>query len=81
MVRIPPLRERTADLRLLISLVLQDEEVNPRTVERISLEAIGFLERQPYQGNFRELRTKIQRGVRRAEREGSSTLGLRHLVE
>jgi len=80
-VRIPPLRERTADLRLLISLVLQDEEVNPRTVERISLEAIDFLERQSYSGNFRELRTKIQRGVRRAEREGSSTLGLRHLVE
>ena len=85
-VRIPPLRERTADRRLLISLVLQDPEVNPkradrRTVERISLEAIDFLERCPYPGNFRELRGRLLRGVRRAEREGCDVLALRHLLE
>ncbi|MBL3592501.1 MAG: sigma 54-interacting transcriptional regulator [Synergistaceae bacterium] len=83
-VEIPPLRERRQDLRLLISLTLQADDVNPpkrreRTVERISLDAVSELESRPYPGNFRDLRTVLARAVERAEAEESRILCLRHL--
>ena len=85
-LRLPPLRERKADIRLLVSLVLQDEDVNPRTasgepwVGRISLKAVVYLEGLPYPGNFRELRTLLARGVRCARQEGERVLCLHHLI-
>ncbi|QTX32126.1 sigma 54-interacting transcriptional regulator [Aminithiophilus ramosus] len=83
-VEIPPLRERRQDLRLLISLTLQADDVNPpkgreRTVERISLDAVSELESRPYPGNFRDLRTVLARAIERAEAEESRILCLRHL--
>lgn len=80
-VEVPPLRERKADRRLLISLLLQDEEINPaKSVERITLDAIVFLERQEYPGNFRELRFTLRRAVRRAAAENNTVLCLRHCI-
>ncbi len=79
-LRLPPLRERKEDLRLLISLALQDEEVNPsvdnnrREVEHITLRAIHYLEGQSYPGNFRQLRGMLAQGVRSAQKEGGSIL-------
>ncbi|MCF7936057.1 MAG: sigma 54-interacting transcriptional regulator [Synergistales bacterium] len=83
-IEIPPLRKRTEDMRLLISLALQDEAVNPRkegepVVRSISLDAIGALERRDYPGNFRELRAVLRASVQTAAREGRTTLLLRHL--
>jgi transcriptional regulator of acetoin/glycerol metabolism len=85
-VKIPSLKERRKDMRLLISLLLQDPQVNarkddgPRTIEKISLEAIEYLENAEYPGNFRELRARIRAAVGRAASEGASTLCLRHLA-
>lgn len=87
-VHLPPLRERKKDLRFLISMLLQNENVNPKTgsedkkvIERISIDAIEYLERQEYPGNFRELQDKIRRAVQKAERSGSKTICLRHVVD
>ena len=80
-VTIPPLRERKRDLRLLVSLTLQDEEVNPeRKVGFISFDAIEYMERRNFPGNFRELRFLLRQSVRRAAASGSECLCLRHLA-
>lgn len=88
-IRIPPLRERKQDLRLLISLTLQDDEVNPpdalkgdeaRRVTHISLDAIEYLEAYDFPGNFRELRSILRRAVNNAFTEGASRLCLRHVI-
>lgn len=80
-VEIPSIRERQADRKLLISLVLQDKEVNPcGAVERISLDAINHLIKKDYPGNFRELRFTIRQAVQRASLEGNKTLCLRHCI-
>lgn len=83
-VEIPPLRERRQDLRLLISLTLQADDVNPqrgrkRTVTTISLDAIAEIERRSFPGNFRDFRVTLARAVEKAEADGSTTLCLRHL--
>jgi len=84
-IEVPSLRERRTDLRLLVSTTLQDPEVNPKrggafTVGRISLDAIDYLERLEFPGNFRELRCVLSRAVAEASREGSGTICLRHLA-
>ena len=80
-VRIPSLSERRKDMRLLISLTLQEDEVNPqRAVKRISLDAVYALEQRDYPGNFRELRNVLRMACARAFRERSVCLCLRHLL-
>ncbi len=85
-IHIPPLRERKADLRLLISLTLQDAAINPElesgtfTINRISLDALEYMEQLPFPGNFRELRNILRKGITRASREGTEVLCLRHIV-
>lgn len=83
-ISLPPLRERKKDLRLLFSLSLQEEEVNPGYLEgngirRISIDAIEALEKMNFPGNFRELRIKLKRACSAARREGGTILSLRHL--
>jgi len=81
-ITIPPLRERKRDLRLLVSLTLQDEEVNPdRKVRFISLDAIEYIERRNFPGNFRELRFLLRQSVRRAVASASECLCLRHFAD
>ena len=82
-IEIPSLRERKQDLRLLISMLLQDNKINPvvgehRKAERISLDAINCLEERDYPGNFRELKFCISQAVNNAFSEGCSCLCLRH---
>jgi DNA-binding NtrC family response regulator len=85
-VRIPPLKERKKDMRLLISLLLQDPQLNKLTgdgkhcIERISLNAIEYLENASYPGNFRSLRTRVRIAIAEARAEGASILCLRHLI-
>lgn len=82
-IEIPSLRERKQDLRLLISMILQDSKINSivggkRKIERISLDAINFLEERDYPGNFRELKFCISQAVNSAFSEGCNCLCLRH---
>ena len=82
-IEIPSLRERKQDLRLLVSMVLQDSKINPaddgkRKAERISLDAINYLEDKDYPGNFRELKFCISQAVNNAFSEGCRCLCLRH---
>ena len=80
MIEIPALRERTKDLRLLISMLLQDKRINPGKVERISLDAVERIESRDFPGNFRELRFCISQAVNKAYSEGSRIICVRHLV-
>ncbi len=82
-IEIPSLRERKQDLRLLISMILQDSKINPfigekRKTERISLDAISYLQERDYPGNFRELIFCISQAVNNAFSEGCNCLCLRH---
>ena len=83
-IEIPPISERKQDMRLLISMLLQNDNVNPvisnvqRKVQRISLDAIKYLEDREYSGNFRELKFRISQAVNSAYLDGNSCLCLRH---
>lgn len=85
-IHIPPLRERKSDLRLLISLTLQDPAINPEesdgnsAVRKISLDALEYLEKLPFPGNFRELQNTLRKGITCASREGTRVLCLRHIL-
>ena len=87
-ITIPPLRERKQDLRLLISLTLQNESVNPpvdpekpeeRRVSRISLDAIKLLEDYNFPGNFRELEFILRQAVNNAFADRNSCICVRHI--
>ncbi len=80
-VRIPPLRERRQDMKLLISLALQRGTINPEgRITRLSLDALDYLLSLDYPDNFRGLEYRLATGVRQARAEGNSCLCLRHLV-
>ena len=86
-IKIPSLKERKQDLRLLISLTLQDDKINPfidiainkRRVERISLDAIKCLEAYDFPGNYRELEFILRQAVNNAFADGSSCICFRHI--
>jgi transcriptional regulator with PAS, ATPase and Fis domain len=80
-VRIPPLRERRQDMKLLISLALQRGTINPEgRIAHLSLDALDYLLSLDYPDNFRGLEYRLAAGVRQARAEGNSCLCLRHLV-
>ena len=61
-IRIPPLRERTGDIPLLIShFVEKCNREKSRTIEGIRPDALGVLQRYPWPGNIRELENLIER--------------------
>ncbi|MBX2800912.1 MAG: sigma-54 dependent transcriptional regulator [Myxococcales bacterium] len=63
-VRLPPLRDRGADLRLLVFKFIQDFNViEKRSVNQVDPAAMEFIERCEWPGNVRELRYAIWRGV------------------
>ena len=83
-IEIPSLQDRKQDIRLLISMLLQNEKINPivknnaRKVQRITIDAINFLEEREYKGNFRELKFCLQQAVNNAFFEGCECVCLRH---
>lgn len=80
-IKIPPMRERKSDIRLMISLTLQDEEINPeRQIAYISIDAIEYIEQLNFSGNFREFRYVLKQAVSRTRNSGAECLSLRHLV-
>jgi len=63
-LRLPPLRERCADLPLLCDHFLETYcRQNGLPLRRLSKEAFHCLSRQPWKGNIRELQNTIQRAV------------------
>ena len=63
-IYLPALRERTADVPLLVDYFVEDyAEENNRPVPRVSAEFIGFLQRYSWPGNVRELQNYIERAI------------------
>lgn len=63
-VHLPPLRERTGDIRLLAGAFIRNfSEQLSRTVTEITPEFLAALDRQPWKGNIRELRNVIERSL------------------
>ncbi len=61
-IRIPPLRERTGDIPLLIThFVEKCNREKSRTIEGIHPDALALLQRYPWPGNIRELENLIER--------------------
>ncbi len=63
-IEVPPLRERAADLPLLVDAFLRDVPGRPRRFDR---EALDALARYPWPGNLRELRNAVYRAAVMAE--------------
>lgn len=63
-VHLPPLRERTGDIRLLAKAFIRSfSEQLSRTVTEITPEFLSALDRQPWKGNIRELRNVIEHSL------------------
>src|SRR6185437_12949105 len=63
-VRVPPLRERIGDVRLLAEHFLRKyAQRNPRAATSLSAEAVARLEAYSWPGNVRELENVIERSA------------------
>ena len=62
-IRVPPLRERRADIPLLIGSFLDDACARAGKKQALSAEALEVLMRHTWPGNVRELRNAIERLV------------------
>jgi DNA-binding NtrC family response regulator len=62
-IRVPPLRERRADIPLLIGTFLEDAGLRAGLKKFLSSDALDALMRYPWPGNVRELRNTIERVV------------------
>src|SRR5439155_12940216 len=62
-IRVPPLRERRADIPLLIASFLEDACKRAGQRKELSAEALDRLMRYQWPGNVRELRNTIERLV------------------
>ena len=64
LLTVPPLRERTGDIPLLVSFFVEKFAVkNRRTVDCVTPECLQMLCAYPWPGNVRELENAIERGV------------------
>ena len=67
-IELPPLRERRADIPLLVQTFLNEFNArNNKSVRAVDQEAMYLLERYPWPGNIRELRNVIERATILAE--------------
>ena len=78
-IRIPPLRERREDIRLIMDYYLKKcSAENGRRIDGFSNDAVQFLEAYDWPGNVRELRNAVERMVVLAQ---GSTLTLNDVPE
>lgn len=78
-IRIPPLRERPADVRQLIGFFTQYySQANSVNITRISETALEALEGYSWPGNVRELQNYIERAIVLSE---DDTIDVHHLPE
>ena len=69
-LRVPPLRERSEDIPLLVQMFLTEfNRSNAKGIRGVDQEAMYILERYPWPGNIRELRNVIERATILAESE------------
>jgi DNA-binding NtrC family response regulator len=67
-IELPPLRDRRADIPLLVQTFLNEFNTrNNKAVRAVDQEAMYLLERYPWPGNIRELRNVIERATILAE--------------
>jgi DNA-binding NtrC family response regulator len=67
-IDLPPLRDRRADIPLLVQTFLNEFNMrNNKSVRAVDQEAMYLLERYPWPGNIRELRNVIERATILAE--------------
>jgi formate hydrogenlyase transcriptional activator len=63
-IEVPPLRERTGDIRLLVEhFARRHAAVLGKTVRRISRTTLDLLESYPWPGNVRELQNIVERSL------------------
>jgi DNA-binding NtrC family response regulator len=62
-IRVPPLRERSADIPLLLSRFLERASARANRRVRLSADALEMLRRYSWPGNVRELQNTIERLV------------------
>ena len=63
-IAVPPLRERTEDIPLLVETFISEfNERNGKSVRAVAPEAARLLQRYQWPGNIRELRNVIERAV------------------
>ena len=63
-LHLPPLRERREDIPLLVNHFIRTTcEANRLPVVTVSTDAIGYLQKLPYQGNIRELKNIVERAL------------------
>ncbi len=75
-IELPPLRDRTGDLRLLVDAFVAQ---TPNVPTRIGPSAMRCLERHSWPGNVRELRAEIERWAITAQ--GATEVGPEHLSQ
>ncbi|MEM2367343.1 MAG: sigma-54 dependent transcriptional regulator [Candidatus Bathyarchaeia archaeon] len=78
-IYIPPLRERTEDIPLLVEHFLHLFHRRGRRVNRISSEALETLCRCPWPGNVRQLKNAIESALFWAELKGHSQIEVEDL--
>jgi two-component system nitrogen regulation response regulator GlnG len=67
-IRLPPLRERTEDLPLLVSHFVKRFSLElGKEVDRITPDALELLRRHPWPGNIRELQSVLKQSLLRAQ--------------
>jgi transcriptional regulator with GAF, ATPase, and Fis domain len=63
-IRVPPLRERTEDIPLLVWAFLEAFSSRMgRKITQVPRKTMGMLQRHPWPGNVRELRNVIEHGT------------------
>jgi len=63
-VKLPPLRERTEDIPLLVQTFIEEFNLkNDRNVRGIAREALAVIKKYSFPGNVRELKNVIERAV------------------
>ncbi len=63
-VQLPPLRERSGDVKMLTYRFIQElNGLEGKSIRRVSPEAMALLERAPWPGNVRELRNALRRAI------------------
>jgi formate hydrogenlyase transcriptional activator len=63
-IEVPPLRERSEDVRPLVELFVERCAREARkTIRRISTQTLALLEQYPWPGNIRELQNIVERAV------------------
>lgn len=80
-LRVPPLRERTGDVRLLTGFFLNQFSANTGRILHITSELLNWFENYSWPGNIRELKNFIEYGVNFCENGVLDLELMRHRFE